>query len=472
MSVINTNVGALSAQKSLSATSRAQSVSMERLSTGIRINSAKDDAAGSAIVSRMTARIQGYSVAIRNANDGISVMQIAEGDLNQISSNLLRIRELAVQSANGSNTQTDRDSLNQEASALALEVDRLAQVSGFNGFKLLDGTFTDKVFQVGSGNNPNEDQFSVSLTSARANSIGNVKVDAAAGSMTATATASMTINGVTIAASVAGSDLVSTASNDGSAIAKAAAINASTPLTGVTAVVNANVAAGSAMTAAALTGTIVVNGVTTASITTTTDAAQSRKLVVDAINAISARTGVIAADDTTTTGVKLTAADGRNIVTSFGANQTAAATGIQAAGTKVGLYSLKSSSSFVVGGTVTNSGLTAGTYTIANSGSSVAGISLASDSGARAAIDTVDGALITINNTRSAAGAYQSRLTAAINNLEISTLNLSASRSRINDTDYAKETTNLARSQIITQAATAMLAQANQSAQSVLALLK
>ncbi len=469
MSVINTNVGALSAQKSLSATSRAQSVSMERLSTGLRINSAKDDAAGSAIVSRMTARIQGYSVAIRNANDGISVMQIAEGDLNQISSNLLRIRELAVQSANGSNTQTDRDSLNQEAVALTLEVDRLAQVSGFNGFKLLDGTFADKVFQVGSGNNTNEDQFSVSLSSARANSIGNVKLDAA--SLTDSATASMTINGVTIATSVAGSDLVSTASNAGSSIAKAAAINASTALTGVTAVVNATVATGTTMVAAALTGTMTINGVTTASITTTTDAAQSRKLVVDAINAISARTGVTAADDTTTTGVKLTAADGRNIVTSF-STLTAAATGIQAAGTKVGTYSLKSSSSFVVGGTVTNSGLTAGTYTIANSGSSVAGISLASDSGARAAIDTVDGALITINNTRSAAGAYQSRLTAAINNLEISNLNLSASKSRINDTDYAKETTNLARSQIITQAATAMLAQANQSAQSVLALLK
>lgn len=469
MSVINTNVGALSAQKSLSATSRAQSVSMERLSTGIRINSAKDDAAGSAIVSRMTARIQGYSVAIRNANDGISVMQIAEGDLNQISSNLLRIRELAVQSANGSNTQTDRDSLNQEAVALSLEVDRLAQVSGFNGFKLLDGTFADKVFQVGSGNNPNEDQFSVSLSSARANSIGNVKLDA--GTLTTTATGSMTINGVTIATSVAGSDLVSTASAAGSAIAKAAAINASSSLTGVTAVVNATVASGSAMTAAATTGTVSINGVSTASITTTTDAAQSRKLVVDAINAISARTGVVAADDTTTTGVKLTAADGRNIVTAL-TSLTAASTGIQADGTKVGTYTLKSPSSFVVGGTVTNSGLTAGTYTIANSGSSVAGISLASDSGARAAIDTVDGALITINNTRSAAGAYQSRLTAAINNLEISTLNLSASRSRINDTDYAKETTNLARSQIITQAATAMLAQANQSAQSVLALLK
>jgi len=469
MSVINTNVGALSAQKSLSATSRALTVSMERLSTGIRINSAKDDAAGSAIVSRMTARIQGYSVAIRNANDGISVMQIAEGDLNQISSNLLRIRELAVQSANGSNTQTDRDSLNQESVALSLEVDRLAQVSGFNGFNLLDGTFANKVFQVGSGNNPNEDQFSVSLSSARANSIGNVKLDAA--SVTDTATASMTINGVTIATSVAGSDLVSTASAAGSSIAKAAAINASTPLTGVTAVVNATVASGSAMTAAALTGTMTINGVTTASVTTTTDAAQSRKLVIDAINAISARTGVTAADDTTTTGVKLTAADGRNIVNSF-TTLTAAATGLQAAATKIGTYTLKSPSSFVVGGTVTNSGLTAGTYTIANSGSSVAGISLASDSGARAAIDTVDGALITINNTRSAAGAYQSRLTAAINNLEISTLNLSASRSRINDTDYAKETTNLARSQIITQAATAMLAQANQSAQSVLALLK
>ena len=469
MSVINTNVGALSAQKSLSATSRAQSVSMERLSTGIRINSAKDDAAGSAIVSRMTARIQGYSVAIRNANDGISVMQIAEGDLNQISSNLLRIRELAVQSANGSNTQTDRDSLNQEAVALSLEVDRLAQVSGFNGFNLLDGTFTDKVFQVGSGNNPNQDQFSVSLASARANSIGNVALTS--GTLAAGATADMTINGSTIATSVAAGDLLSTSGNANSSIAKAAAINASTSVTGVTAVVNATKAAGVAMTAANVTGTITVNGVATASYSTTLDAAQSRKLTVDAVNAISARTGVVASNDTATNGVVLTAADGRNIVVAF-ATLTSAATGVNVAATYTGSYSLKSPSSFVVGGTVTNSGLTAGTYTIANSGSSVAGISLASDSGARAAIDTVDGALITINNTRSAAGAYQSRLTAAINNLEISTLNLSASRSRINDTDYAKETTSLARSQIITQAATAMLAQANQSAQSVLALLK
>jgi len=442
---------------------------MERLSTGIRINSAKDDAAGSAIVSRMTARIQGYSVAIRNANDGISVMQIAEGDLNQISSNLLRIRELAVQSANGSNTQTDRDSLNQEAVALSLEVDRLAQVSGFNGFNLLDGTFTDKVFQVGSGNNPNQDQFSVSLASARANSIGNVALTS--GTLAAAATASMTINGSTIATSVAASDLLSSAGAATSSIAKAAAINASTSVTGVTAVVNATKTAGVAITAANLTGTITVNGVATASYSTTTDAAQSRKLTVDAINAISARTGVVASNDTATNGVVLTAADGRNIVVAY-STLTSAATGVNVAETYTGSYSLKSPSSFVVGGTVTNSGLTAGTYTIANSGSSVAGISLASDSGARAAIDTVDGALITINNTRSAAGAYQSRLTAAINNLEISTLNLSASRSRINDTDYAKETTSLARSQIITQAATAMLAQANQSAQSVLALLK
>ena len=183
MSVINTNISALSAQSSLRRSAIDSSTSMERLSTGIRINSAKDDAAGLAISTRMTANIRGMAAAIRNSNDGISLTQTAEGSLSAIQNNLQRIRELAVQSANSGNSQSDRNSMNLEAQQMITEIDRVASNSAFNGSKLLDGTFKDQSFQVGSGNDTT-DRISISIGNAKASALGVV------GATTGTSTAS------------------------------------------------------------------------------------------------------------------------------------------------------------------------------------------------------------------------------------------------------------------------------------------
>ena len=171
MSVINTNISAIAAQNSLRTSGLNQTTAMERLSSGVRINSAKDDAAGLAISTRMTANIRGLAAAIRNANDGISLTQTAEGSLASISDNLQRIRELAVQSANSTNYATDRAALHAEASQLVSEIDRIASNSTFNGIKLLDGSYQDQSLQVGSGNEAN-DRISVSIASAKASSLG------------------------------------------------------------------------------------------------------------------------------------------------------------------------------------------------------------------------------------------------------------------------------------------------------------
>ena len=477
MSVINTNVSALVAQTSLRSNSLKLSTAMERLSTGSRINSAKDDAAGQAISERMTSKVRGYAVAIRNANDGVSLAQTAEGDLGQIATNLQRIRELAAQASNATNTQTDRDALQVESASLVAEIDRIAQASSFNGTKLLDGLFTGKVFQVGAGNVAAQDQINVSISSSRTSALGVTSLASVAGSGASGALGGtdLVINGTAIRAATAADDTVSTSGTAGtSGIAKAAAINASTSVTGVAATVGATVSTAATVSAAALTGSISINGYATDSITTTTGGPASKLAVKNAINLLTGKTGVVAtdADPSGSTGLVLTAADGRNIDVVF-TTLTAAATGVTAGAYKSGVTLTSTSQITVTGGAgITNSGISAGVTAASSTGTSIATISLASDTGARSALDSVDAALTTVNTSRASLGATQNRFLAAVNNLETASTNLQASRSRIMDTDYATETTNLAKAQIISQAATAMLAQANQSQQSVLALLK
>jgi len=474
---INTNISALAAQSSLRKTGLAQDTSMERLSTGIRINNAKDDAAGLAITTRMTANIRGISAAIRNANDGISLTQTAEGSLTAIGDNLQRIRELAVQSANTGNNASDRNAMNAEATQLIAEIDRVASNSAFNGIKLLDGSFQNQSLQVGSGNDTN-DRITISIGNAKASALGvgsgssysTTTTSNAVTSAAITTAGSVTINGFNVGVPV--SDGVSSTGGTASAIAKAAAINAITGQTGVTAVVGATTVAATAGSATATTFTLGVNGVT---ITGTTDATAkgAASSIAAAINAVSSQTGVTASVDAGATGAyTLTAADGRNIeltTTSVGSS------GITAA-VNYGKLSLTSSQSagITVGGTSAAAIGATATYNVATAtaGAGVSSLNLTTVSGAQAALSTLDQAINTVTDSRASMGAYQNRLSATISNLETTSVNLSASRSRILDTDYAKETTNLAKSQIITQAATAMLAQANQSAQSVLALLK
>jgi flagellin len=477
MSVINTNVSALVAQSSLRSNSLKLSTAMERLSTGSKINSAKDDAAGQAISERMTSKIRGYAVAVRNANDGVSLAQTAEGDLNQIASNLQRIRELAVQSSNGANTQSDRDALNNESNSLVAEIDRIAQASSFNGSKLLDGAFVSKVFQVGAGNVAAQDQISVSIGSARTSNLGvtsQASVTGTVGAPAALAAGNLLINATAIRAATAADDTISTTGVAGtSGISKAAAINASSSITGVTATVGATTKAGASVTEAALTGSISINGFATASITTTGVAAADKVIVKNAINALTAKTGVVATDSDPSglTGLTLTAADGRNIDVEL-TTLTSAETGVSAGSARSAVTLTSTNAITVAGVTPENAGLTAGTTASAATGVSISTITLGTDAGARQAMDSVDAAITTINTSRASLGATQNRFLAAVNNLETASTNLSASRSRIMDTDYAAETTNLAKAQIISQAATAMLAQANQSQQSVLSLLK
>ena len=355
MSVINTNVKAMMAQESMRTSNLKLSTTMERLATGLRINSAKDDAAGLAITNRMTAQSRGFSMAIRNANDGVSMAQTADGAYGQVTSMLQRMRELAVQGSNGSLADDDRASIQLEIEELQKEIDNVAETTNFNNIKLLDGTAQNIILQTGANEG---DVINVGFDSVKTKDIGSGARPAvtsfggttANGRNLAMVSGDLTLNGVLVGASLAEDDSVSfgdratttAASYTGSsAIAKAAAINRVSEQSGVVATVNDTQVLGAVMTAATLTGSMFINGIETASITTSSvDNELNRSLVADAINAISTQTGVRAvntSDDTQ--GVQLTADDGRNITISFD-TLTAAATGVGAAATYVGTYSL------------------------------------------------------------------------------------------------------------------------------------
>ena len=485
MPVINANISSIQAQNSLRVNSLNQATAMERLSSGMRINTAKDDAAGLAIATRMTANIRGVTAAVRNANDGISLTQTAEGALSQIGDSLQRIRELAVQSANSGNNASDRAAINNEASQLIAEIDRVASNSSFNSINLLDGTYTSQAVQVGVGNTAN-DRMLISIGSAKSSALGvgasssyaATKPGAGVVSATALAAGDLSINAYQVGASV--SDGVSFANASASGIAKASAINAISGQTGVYATVSSTSIAGSAATvfAATIAGDVVINGVDIGVLGAATAAGDRGTQTAAAVNSKTSQTGVTATVSSAGV-VTLAAADGRNItVTATAAGYTSAGLGASAATTSyTSTLSLSTSGSagITLGGTT---GLSAVNMTVAavvstaTVGAGVSSLNLTTVSGSQTALATLDRAINTITDSRASMGAYQNRLTASISNLETSSINLQASRSRIMDTDYAKESTSLAKSQIISQAATAMLAQANQSQQGVLALLR
>ena len=310
--IINTNIASMTAQRNLNSSQADGMQALNRLSSGLRINSARDDAAGLAIATRFTAEVRGLGVAIRNANDGISLAQTAEGALGAMTDSLQRVRELALQSANASYSDSDRQALNAEAKLLIEEIKRVSEQTNFNGRNLLDGSFSTSV-QIGTSAG---EKVGIAINQVTVDKLGGgtgagvsaVGTDAVLGS------GDLIINGVAIGASSAGDDSSSVADAGMSAIAKAAAINRVSDQTGVTAQVNANTVGGSAMTAAATSGTLTLNGVAI-DITTGGDSASAdRAAVVDAINAHSAQTGVVAMDSGSDSGgVVLEAADGRNI---------------------------------------------------------------------------------------------------------------------------------------------------------------
>ncbi len=310
--IINTNIASLTAQRNLNKSQTANQTALQRLSSGLRINSAKDDAAGLAISTRFNSQIRGLNVAIRNAGDGISLAQTAEGALGTVNDNLQRIRELSVQSANATNSDVDRQALQSEVSQLIAEITRTAEETDFNGRKLLDGSFSAS-FQIGA-NAGQTVEVSIEALTADKLGAGQEAGISALGTNTAFTNGDLVINGEGIRASSATDDTASTEGADRSAIAKAKAINEVSTSTGVAADVNVNVAAGSAQTAAATDGSITLNGVTINIATGGVDTAADRAAVLTAINAVSGQTGITAEDSgSDDSGIALSAADGRNI---------------------------------------------------------------------------------------------------------------------------------------------------------------
>ena len=388
---VNTNFASLSAQRNLSGSQGNLETSMERLTTGLRINSAKDDSAGLAISERMTAQINGLNQGVRNANDGISLTQVAEGALGEVTNNLQRIRELAVQSSNATNTQADRNALQSEVSQLLNEIDRVANKTSFNGVSLLDGSFTGANFQVGANNG---DVVTVS-------SITDANV-AALGSATQTTTTASEGAGL-------GSIAISALTGYGTAT---------------------------------VAGNFLVAGTDIGVLGAASSAAERGGDLVEAINNISATTGVTATSD------------GTNI--SLISASTFAATG-NGAVTAIGFNVAGNSNSL--------------TFTAANN-VGIANLSVAGYSGAQLALDQVDSALTAVNSARADLGAMQSRFDSIITTQQTTSDNLSASRGRIQDADFAAETAAMTKAQILQQSGIAMLSQANSAPQNVLALLQ
>jgi len=472
---INTNLNSLTAQRNSSKSQNDLTTAINRLSSGLRINSAKDDAAGLAISERFTSQIRGLNQAARNSNDGISLAQTAEGALGSIGSNLQRMRELAVQSANATNSSSDRAALQQEVSQLASEIDRVATQTQFNGTNLIDGSFTAQQFQVGA--NAGQTITVAGIASARTSDLGKYYSASATGATLTAAT------GVTGAGqfTINGTDIYGGTAIGGDAKSLAAAIN-SKSIAGVTATAQPTSVAGTYTAAAAVfqTGTLTINGVNM-SVAVTGVQATDQGNTIGAINANSAATGVTASLNAGGT-VSLTAADGRNITTAWnagtGGDAVVADLGLGGvAATTYSSYNIDyvGSGALVTGGTAAASitGFTSGTTTnVSATGTAISNIDISTVSGANAALAAVDAALTTVNSNRAALGAIQNRFSSTIENLQTSSENLSASRSRIQDADFAAETANLSRAQVLQQAGTAMIAQANQLPSQVLSLLR
>ena len=378
---VNTNNVSLNAQRNLGTSQSSLATSMQRLSSGLRINSAKDDAAGLAIADRMNSTVRGLNVAARNANDGISLAQTAEGALGKVGDMLQRMRELAVQASNASNSQSDRDALNSEVTSLKNEIGRVAGQTSFNGTKLIDGSFSSQQFQVGA--NAGE--------TVTVGSIANVSL-AQLGGTTNIATASVAASGLT-----------------GFATAIAA-------------------------------GGVTINGKDIGALTAAGSAGERANQLVAAINNVSAQSNVSASYDAATGQISL-----RN-----------------------------NGGSIVVAGT-TNSATVAGFAngtTAAAATTGIAGLDVSGFSSAQTAMVQIDNALAQVNTSRADMGALQSRFENVVSNIQVMNENVTAARGRIVDADFASETANMSRANILQQAGTAMVAQANQLPQQVLQLLR
>jgi len=489
---INTNIASLNAQRNLNQSQSALQTSLQRLSSGLRINSAKDDAAGLAISDRMTAQIRGLDQARRNANDGVSMAQTGEGALAGASDMLQRIRELAVQSANATNSASDRAALQAEAGLLVSELDRVASSTQFNGLNILDGTAGTSIFQVGANANQtinattanfrtaNYGNFRIGASvAATSNGTGDLTVGSTAGTVvsSANATTSRITAGSFNVDGAAGSANITVNLADSSKIT-AAAINAQTGATGVHASARTEIDVTAMVAGSSYSLAVTSDNAVATTVSFSVGAAVNADGLASAIKAfndVSSSTGVTAKLNTAGTGLTLTNATGNDIKISGNAASAAASLGgvsIAAGATAVatGQITLDSDKSFGISGAV------AGQVFVGAANAAqlqkVNQVDISSVAGATRTISLVDAALANVSSQRSAFGALQSRFSNAITSLQTTSENLSAARSRIQDTDFAAETAQLTRNQILQQAGTAMLAQANQLPNGVLALLR
>ncbi|MBL0917114.1 MAG: flagellin [Hydrogenophaga sp.] len=398
MTTINTNVMSMNAQRNLMASQGSLATSMQRLSSGLRVNSAKDDAAGLAIAERMNAQVKGLTVAARNANDGVSLAQTAEGALGKVGDMLQRMRELSVQSANATNSEDDRKALQAEVKQLTDEIDRVAKQTSFNGKKVLDGSFVGATFQVGANAGDN-------IT------VGSL-ADTTAENLSTIAYAEGTVSGIDTSAS--------------------------------------GFATGYASELSGLSITVGSSSYDLGTLAETTSATARMGQVIEAINRKTADTGVsaylVTNDDGTFT---------LEVVSSkLDANGDAEAVTFS-------------------GFAVSSTGFDGPTIAAATDDlTGIDSIDITTEKGAYLALKKIDDALDQVNGARATLGAVQSRFENAVANIQIGVENISASRGRIMDADFAKETANLSRAQILQQAGTAMVAQANQAPQGVLSLLR
>ena len=492
--VINTNVSSLNAQRQLNRSQSSMQTAMERLSSGLRINSAKDDAAGLAITDRMTAQIRGLDQGVRNANDGISLAQTAEGALQESTNILQRMRELSIQSANDSNSASDRASLQKEVNQLKNELERIATTTSFNGKNLLDGSFNSQKFHVGAFAGQTID---FGVGNARTTAMGTYEVLSSGTSESstiaiATAQGASTVNGVTagtLTIDGAFGEANITVNAGQSAESIASSINSAADTTGVTAQSITNVKL-SGFTGDDQVSFDLKNGDMDEGISVSAAIASDGDVtaLADAINAVSSQTGITAMMNDEKTEIMLTQSTGKDInlvaaaaTTGFditGVDEDGSFAAIDEVGVAVAVAGT-AGQTVTIGGTLAfNSSKTftvsGNTSVVADSRSTLQGVDLvdiSSQKGSNDALSIIDGALSYIDDVRADLGAVQNRFQSTIANLENVSQNVSASRSRIQDADFAKESSNLARTQILQQAGVSMLAQANASSQSVLSLL-
>lgn len=498
--VIATNIASLNAQRNLNSSQSSLSTALQRLSSGLRINSARDDAAGLAISQRLTSQINGLNQAARNANDGISLAQTAEGALQESGNILQRIRQLAIQSANDSNSAGDRKALQAEVSQLTSELNRIANTTTFNGKKILDGSFSSQKFQVGADANQTID---VTIADGRATALGNYSYN----STNSTAGFGLEVArsaGAGLAANYFVSQAISLTGSLGQATIAAGTlpagstartiateVNNVTGSTGVTATARTTATLGSASAAGTFTFNLFGQNTTAVQISTTITNTADLTALRDAINAQTGLTGVTA--EGTGANLTLVQAEGFNIslvdVTGSGgatlsltggegsAEVLGAAVGTDSS-TVGGQVTFNSENAFTVSSSIAGAaGGLFGTAAAANAGttgtlSSVGTVSIVSQTGANSAISVLDAAIQKLTSIRADLGAVQNRFSSTISNLQTTSENLEGARSRVRDADFAAETAALTRGQILQQAGTAILAQANALPNGVLALLR